>query len=67
MAKVSALIESLVEDKNYNNCRLVVMNEQHEMIACEMLQHVLFQTYKTLKKLVMLNWKISTKEIINYL
>ena len=49
MVKVSSLVESLTGDKNFNNCRLLVFNENNRLIVCEMVQHLLYKTYKMLK------------------
>ena len=46
MAKVSALIKSLLEDENYKGCSFLIFNQDNKLIACERFENFLFKTYK---------------------
>ena len=56
MAKVSALIKSLLEDENYKGCHFLVFNENNKLIACETFENFLFKTYQMLKDYQLISW-----------
>lgn len=56
MAKVSALIKSLLEDENYKGCSFLVFNEDNKLIACERFENFLFKSYQMLKDYELVSW-----------
>ena len=56
MAKVSALIKSLLEDENYRGCSFLVFNQDNKLIACERFENFLFKTYQILKSYELVSW-----------
>ena len=56
MAKVSALIKSLLEDENYKGCSFLVFNQDNKLIACEKFENFLFKTYQMLKSYELVSW-----------
>ena len=56
MAKVSALIKSLLEDENYKGCKFLVFNQDNKLIACERFENFLFKTYQMLKSYELVSW-----------
>lgn len=56
MAKVSALIKSLLEDENYKGCSFLVFNEDNKLIACERFENFLFKIYQMLKDYELVSW-----------
>lgn len=56
MAKVSALIKSLLEDENYKGCSFLVFDENNKLIACERFENFLFKSYQMLKNYELVSW-----------
>ena len=56
MAKVSALIKSLLEDENYKGCEFLIFNQDNKLIACETFKNFLFKTYQMLKNFELVSW-----------
>ena len=56
MAKVSALIKSLLEDENYKGCSFLVFDQDNKLIACERFENFLFKTYQMLKSYELVSW-----------
>ena len=65
MAKVSALIKSLLEDDNYKGCSFMIFNQDNKLIACERFENFLFKTYQMLKCYELDCWTILDKGTIN--
>ena len=56
MAKVSALIKSLLEDENYKGCSFMIFSQDNKLIACETFENFLFKTYQMLKNYELVSW-----------
>ena len=56
MAKVSALIKSLLDDENYKGCEFLIFNQDNKLIACETFENFLFKTYQMLKNYELVSW-----------
>ena len=56
MAKVSALIKTLLEDENYKGCEFLIFNQDSKLIACEKFENFLFKTYQMLKNYELISW-----------
>ena len=60
MVKVSSLVKGLVENNYYKNCRLIVIDENNNLVCSEMLNEMLFKTYKLLKNYELISWRNDT-------
>ena len=56
----SEIVNWTIVDENYKNAKLIVI-ENYSVIVSEELQHVLFSTYKTLKKYEVVRWTTDWK------
>ena len=63
------MLEIILEDENYKNDRVLVFDENNNLIVSEELFHILFETYKMLKNYELVEWntdcRISEKKKIN--
>ena len=60
MVKVSSLVKDLVANNYYKNCRLIVIDEKNKLVCSEMLNEILFKTYKLLKNYELISWRNDT-------
>ena len=60
MVKVSSLVKDLVSNNYYKNCRLIVIDEKNNLVCSEMLNEILFKTYKLLKNYELISWRNDT-------
>ena len=60
MVKVSSLVKDLVSNSYYKNCRLIVIDEKNNLVCSEMLNEILFKTYKLLKNYELISWRNDT-------
>ena len=67
----SYAIERTINDEYYKNARVLVFDENNNLIVSEELVHILFKTYKMLKDYELLKWttdyQINGNEEINTL
>ena len=56
MAKVSALIKTLLESEDYKGCEFLIFNQDNRLIACETFENFLFKTYQMLKNYELVSW-----------
>ena len=67
--RVSRMLEIILEDENYENARVLVFDENNNLIVSEELFHILFETYKMLKSYELVEWntdcRISGNKKIN--
>ena len=61
MVKVSSLIDEFFSNNVYDNCRIIVIDEHYKIIFCDMLEHILFKTYKFLKNYELVSWSTDFK------
>ena len=60
MVKVSSLVKDLVSNNYYKHCRLIVIDEKNNLVCSEMLDEILFKTYKLLKNYELISWRNDT-------